>query len=166
MQGTYVYNDSTPPPMAYRRSLNGMNEDAFEHSGYDSVYGTPLGYSFAPHEIDLPETSQGNWQTPHSSQHRSETLRSSPETPLDDTPGSMQEKNLLTPGNDVESNQSFHTAAGEMNMAVTPPFASDNINLADCHDIGISNREDDYVKLRNASKHEYDKIARANIVQC
>ena len=142
-----------------------MNEDCFEHSGYESYYGTPLEYTFAPHDIDLPDMDQGNWETLHPSQKRSSTLRSSPETPSEANPGSLQEQKLPTPGNDAESTQSFHTAAGEVQMVPTPPSTMKDNNLVErSDDIGGFHCENCHIDLWDAFEHRYVNTASLSFV--
>jgi hypothetical protein len=133
-----------------------MNEDAFHQTGFDPFYGTSVEYNFAQDEIYPSNTNRGICEILNRPQHRPNASRGSPETPLEDTPDSLREQNFVNSGNDTESSQSFHTAAGERHVVETPPSAVNNINLSDRgDDVGNFHCEDCHIDLWDAFEHKY-----------
>jgi hypothetical protein len=133
-----------------------MNEDAFHQTGFDPFYGTPVEYNFAQDETYLPNMNRGICETLNQPQHCPNASRGSPGTPLEHTPDSLREQNLVASGNDTESSQSFHTAAGERHVVETPPSAVNNINLPDRgDDVGIFHCPDCHIDLWDAFEHRY-----------
>ena len=160
-----MYEDCTPPPLTCRRSLSSINDDAFGHSGYDSLYGTPLAYTPVPREAELPDVNQGPWVALRCSQEPSSIPNTSPETSFESNSGSMQEQQLLTPGNEAESIRSFHTAAGEMTVVETPPLVSNHLKFAACHGIGDCSHREGHDQLQETPDQKYVYAARAISVQ-
>jgi hypothetical protein len=96
----------------------------------------------------LPQLSQYRLSDPHD-----------PKRPFEDAECTIREEQTLTPTNDDESNQSFHTAAGDIDADGLAPVClatlRSSVDLADgSDDIGVFHCQSCNITLWDAFEHK------------
>ena len=77
-------------------------------------HGAGSNHTFAPFESEFIDLHQDPWNMLPQPSHYYPYQAKGPGTPFQDAQETVPEQPLLTPTIDEESNQSFHTAAGDV----------------------------------------------------
>ena len=138
-------------------SPSGLQSGSFDPHSYAVACDPWSRYPITPYEISTPDISQETYEThppPHSV---SDASRGTPETLFQDAQETLLVETQVTPGQDVASNYSFHTAVGDVGHDDNTAEQNSHSNLIrladDTDDMGLFRCNDCHIDLWDAFEH-------------
>jgi hypothetical protein len=129
--------------------------------GGNTLYDPWSPYAITPYESLMPELGQERYDLHHPIHPTSNGSRGSPETLFEDAQEIIRSETRLTPGQDIVSNSSFHTAPGDTNDMDPAPtmdqFTSSPVAAND-DDVDRFHCDDCKVDFGDAYEHTYVEL--------